>query len=59
MATLVVARLAQAASMGCGGRLDRGHLLPCGHHEKAVNTFLSQIGLQRLSSKRNQLSKQK
>jgi hypothetical protein len=29
--------LAQAASMGCGGRLDRGGLLPCGLHEKASN----------------------
>ncbi|GAO25740.1 hypothetical protein ALISP_5560 [Alicycliphilus sp. B1] len=36
-ATLVVAPLAQAASMGCGGRLDRDGLLPCGLHEKTLN----------------------
>ena len=38
-ATLVVARLAQAASMGCGRRLDRDGLLPCVPHEKIVNRF--------------------
>ncbi|GAO21924.1 hypothetical protein ALISP_1744 [Alicycliphilus sp. B1] len=38
-AALVVVRLAQAASMACGVRLDCGFLLPCEHHEKAMNTF--------------------
>jgi len=38
-AALVVARLAQAASMACGARLDCGFLLPCGHHEKILNTL--------------------
>ena len=41
-ATLVVARLAQAASMGCGRRLDRDGLLPCVPHEKIVNRFYPQ-----------------
>ena len=26
--------------MACGGRLDCGCLLPCGHYEKVINTFL-------------------
>lgn len=38
-ATLVVAHLAQAASTGSGGRLDRGGLLPCAPHEKIGNRF--------------------
>jgi len=25
--------------MACGARLDCGCLLPCGHHEKIINTF--------------------
>jgi len=25
--------------MACGTRLDCGFLLPCGHHEKIVNTL--------------------
>ncbi|HNE73247.1 MAG TPA: hypothetical protein PLJ81_13875, partial [Giesbergeria sp.] len=40
-AALVVAHLAQAASMDCSARLDCGFLLPCGLHEKIMNTFLA------------------
>jgi len=29
--------------MACGTRLDCGFLLPCGHHEKIVNTLLASI----------------
>ncbi|MDE2415519.1 MAG: hypothetical protein KGM60_12225, partial [Comamonadaceae bacterium] len=42
-AALVVAHLAQAASMAYGARLDCGFLLPCGHHEKIVNTLLEPV----------------
>jgi len=42
-AAFVVAHLAQAASMAYGARLDCGFLLPCGHHEKIVNTLLASI----------------
>ena len=38
-AALVVAHLDQATSLACGTRLDCGGWLPCGHHEKTLNTL--------------------